>query len=99
MLSIGTCRVCGTGPLGLRRCGVCRRVVVLCDECDTAWRGDRLSEPGVVAHEAEMPCPQCRASLWVGGASWATRAEADASDWVADGGFTLEEGAPLDPGP
>ena len=41
MYYVGFCRICGTGPLGLRECGGCGEVVVLCDECDAVlaqWR-------------------------------------------------------------
>lgn len=75
MLSIGTCRICGTGPLGLRRCGVCRRVVVLCDECDAAWPTGETAGKPTYASEDDMPCPVCHASLLAGGSRWATAEE------------------------
>lgn len=96
MLSLGTCRICSTGPLGLRRCGVCRRVVVLCDECDSAWPTDDTESPATYATENDMPCPCCGASLLSVGSHWATREEAAATDWLASE-VELEEGASREP--
>lgn len=96
MLSIGVCPSCETGPLGLRRCGVCRRIVALCDECDAAWRDGGRGRATFAEGEA-MPCPWCRASLWTGGARWATRAEAEATAWVEADGRGLVEGDPFEP--
>ncbi|MEQ8846467.1 hypothetical protein [Botrimarina sp.] len=75
MASIGTCRICGTGPLRWRRCGVCRREVVLCDECDSAWRTADTAGAPTYATDRDMPCPWCRASLWSNGAEWAAGEE------------------------
>ena len=96
MLSLGTCRLCEAGPLGLRRCGVCRRVVVLCDECDAAWPTADTTGPATYATETDMPCPRCRTSLLKGGSHWATRAEIAEVEWLpADA--KLEEGVALEP--
>lgn len=96
MLSIGTCHLCGAGPLGLRRCGVCRRVVVLCDECDAAWpTGDTSARP-TYSTEGDMPCPCCRSSLLGDGSHWATREEAAETAWIGDAG-DLVEGAHDEP--
>lgn len=92
MLSIGTCRVCKTGPLGLRRCGVCRRVVLLCDECDTAWPSTAQLKKPTFATESDMPCPCCGASLLRNGSHWATREEAAGVDWI-DQPNSLQEGS------
>ncbi|TWT95968.1 hypothetical protein Pla108_30460 [Botrimarina colliarenosi] len=81
MLTIGTCRLCGAGPLGLRRCGVCRRVVVLCDECDAAWPTADTGVRPTYSIEGDMPCPGCRASLVSDGSGWATRDEALEASW------------------
>ena len=82
MLSLGTCRLCNAGALGLRRCGVCRRVVVLCDECDAAWpTGDTAGRP-TYSVDGDMPCPACRASLLADGSHWATRSEAAGAPWI-----------------
>ncbi|MGL4514242.1 MAG: hypothetical protein ACRCT8_14215 [Lacipirellulaceae bacterium] len=72
MNSIGECRVCGTGPLGLRRCGVCRRVVVLCDECDAAWPSTDTQRRATLTLGGEASCPGCRASLEANGSEWVT---------------------------
>lgn len=86
MLSTGTCRVCRAGPLGLRRCGVCRRVVVWCDECDSAWPTADTTAPPTIATGEDMPCPGCRASLLGGGSRWATSEEVHTAGYagVAD---------------
>lgn len=96
MLSIGTCPTCNAGPLGLRKCGVCRRVVVLCDECDAAWPDQRTSQPGTRGAET-MPCPHCRSNLWASGASWATRDEAAAAEWLAAANLPLTESESIEP--
>lgn len=95
MLTIGTCRLCGTGPLGLRRCGTCRRVVVLCDECDAAWpTADTATKP-TYATEEDMPCPCCGASLLRGGSHWATANEA--ADLTGLGDKRLDQGISTEP--
>lgn len=70
MASIGTCRICGTGPLRWVKCCVCRRESVLCDECDSAWKTEDTSAKPVYASEESMPCPWCRASLVGSGSAW-----------------------------
>lgn len=75
MQSIGTCRICTTGPLGLRRCGVCRRVVVLCDECDSAWPTEDTGAKPTYSNDEAMPCPWCAASLLANGSEWVTSVE------------------------
>ena len=77
MTTVGECRICGTGPLGLRRCGVCRRVVVLCDECDSAWPTTDTSGKPTYSRDEEMPCPWCAASLLGNGASWVVDLDAE----------------------
>lgn len=98
MFSIGQCSVCGAGPLGLRRCGVCRRVVVLCDECDAAWLGGKESGKPTFTNEQEMPCPGCRSDLWQGGSWWASREEIERASWWDTTRFELSEGDSLEPG-
>lgn len=95
MISLGTCRICKAGPLGLRKCGVCRRVVVLCDECDAAWSTADTHGKPTFATEDDMPCPACRASLLASGSSWATADEAAA--WYQQTGVTLVEGPDGEP--
>lgn len=98
MLSLGTCRLCQTGPLGLRRCGVCRRVVVLCDECDAAWPTNETSARPTYATEDDMPCPRCHGSLLANGSRWASRDELGQIDWPIDLD-ALEEGSDREPSP
>ena len=96
MFSIGICPTCDAGVLGLRKCGVCRRVVVLCDECDAAWIDHRVEARGTRGDET-MPCPGCQADLWSGGATWATPAEIKATTWCAGPDVTLTESEPFEP--
>ncbi len=97
MLTIGTCRVCGTGPLGLRVCGGCQKVVVLCDECDTSWPDADPATPPTFASEEGMPCPHCQSSLWEETSTWATREEAIETEWLVEALLTLEEGESFEP--
>lgn len=84
MLSLGTCNVCQTGPRGLRKCGVCRRVVLLCEECDAAWPTSAPAARPTFEVEGQMPCPWCSSSLRDNGSTWATREEAATLAWVGD---------------
>lgn len=101
MFYVGICRLCGTGPLGLRRCGDCGRVVVLCDECDAVWTGADLEVPPRVTDDPDLPCPHCKATLVGGGSSWASRQEIDDEPWLAKavstGAFQLRIGKPFAP--
>ncbi len=82
MYYVGFCRICGTGPLGLRRCGSCGEVVVLCDECDAVWTAADLMAKPYLAQSGELPCPNCDASLIDGPSRWATQAQIEATDWL-----------------
>jgi len=81
---VGFCRICGTGPLGLRRCGGCKSVVILCDECDAVWTTADLASSPVLTDDPHLPCPVCHDSLVGKSSSWATREEIDASPWLAE---------------
>jgi hypothetical protein len=70
MTAIGDCRVCGHGALGLRRCGVCRRVVVRCAECDATWPTTDTADRATPTLLGEAACPGCRASLETNGSVW-----------------------------
>lgn len=101
MYYVGECRVCTTGPLGLRRCGGCGRVVLLCDECDSVWTDADTDQPPCRAAEDDLPCPHCGASLIERPSRWATRDEADGCDWVSraveEQRFTLRQGTAFSP--
>lgn len=84
MLIVGTCRICGTGPLGLRLCGDCQSIVILCNECDAAWMGADLETKPVYADEESMPCPHCKESLWSEDSTWATDEEVTGATWIND---------------
>ena len=101
MFYVGFCRLCGTGPLGLRRCGSCGKVVVLCDECDAIWMSSDLSAKPYLAQGEELPCPECRGSLLRSPSRWATLADIEASSWLPlaleDGLFELHRGEAFAP--
>ncbi|TWT90661.1 hypothetical protein Mal64_10560 [Pseudobythopirellula maris] len=101
MLYVGFCRVCGTGPLGLRLCGGCGALVILCDECDAVWTTADTSAPPAFSDEPELPCPHCEASLVDAPSRWATREEVASCDWLASaidaGELSLESGKPFEP--
>lgn len=91
MLTIGECRICDAGQLGIRRCGKCQELVILCRECDAAWYQSKLEEKPVYADEESMPCPACQASLWSDDSHWVDQDEVKTSSWVAPYLTGLEE--------
>ncbi len=80
----GFCPKCGTGPLRLRTCGSCAAVVLVCDECDVAWRDARVSSPPATTGSTTLPCPHCKADLYAKPGHWSTSNEVDASKWVTE---------------
>ena len=80
---VGECPSCGTGPLGMRVCGNCRVLCVLCEECDALWLKPDVSEPPVFPSQPELPCPQCDHSLLADSAHWACFAEIEVVGWQA----------------
>ena len=82
MYYVGFCRICGTGPLGLRECGGCGAVVVLCDECDAVWVSADFSVKPRFADEGALPCPHCDASLIETPSRWATKKTIQATPWL-----------------
>ena len=101
MFYIGFCRICGTGPLGLRCCGGCDGVVVLCDECDAMWTNSDLEASPILASDGDLPCPTCHASLINAPSKWADEAQIEASPWLQDaleaGAFRLRRGSAFAP--
>ena len=101
MYYVGFCRICGTGPLGLRECGECGRVVVLCDECDAVWTDADFSAAPIFASEDGLPCPNCEASLYDTPSRWATKKKINATDWVRKaveaGDIEVKRGSALAP--
>ncbi len=79
---VGYCRICGTGLLGLRECGRCGEVVVLCDECDSVWTDGDFSVKPTIAGENDLPCPFCEASLLLPPSRWATKSKIDKLAWL-----------------
>lgn len=97
----GFCRLCGTGPLGLRFCGECENVVVLCDECDAVWTDADFTAPAILGDSEELNCPHCETSLLSNESHWATAEELLQSSWVQDGvasgALAIEVGEAFEP--
>ena len=99
---VGFCRICGTGPLGLRECGGCGEIVVMCDECDAVWTdGNFQAKPLLARATGEHPCPYCATTLLDPPSSWARRAKIEKVAWLLDalskGELALSSGKPLRP--
>lgn len=101
MYYVGFCRICGTGPLGLRECGGCGELVVLCDECDAVWSDENFAAKPQFANDGELPCPHCQESLIEQPSCWASAAKIQQSKWVQEaleaGILELQRGAALSP--
>ena len=82
MLYVGFCRICGTGPLGLRFCGQCGGIVILCDECDAVWTSADLNSKPHFANDLTLACPMCDASLVDPPARWATQDDVHNAAWL-----------------
>ncbi len=83
MISIGECRICSVGQLGLRLCGGCQAIVILCKECDSAWYESKLTDKPAYADDESMPCPVCRDNLWSSESQWANSEEVSDSRWLS----------------
>ncbi|MGI9429319.1 MAG: hypothetical protein ACR2NM_11720 [Bythopirellula sp.] len=99
---IGFCRICGTGPLGLRECGGCGEIVVMCDECDAVWTdGDFQAKPMLADAAGGLPCPYCDSALLDEPSRWAPQTKIDKVAWLLDalrkGELELASGAALKP--
>lgn len=79
---VGFCHLCGTGPLGLRVCGDCGAVVIVCDECDAAWTGAEIEQPPTTTGVTTLPCPHCNSDLFEPPAHWADAEEMQACEWL-----------------
>ena len=99
---VGFCRICGTGPLGLRECGGCGEIVVMCDECDAVWTdADFAKQPTLADKTGALPCPYCGNSLLDSPSRWAPKSKVDKVAWLLDalrdGEATLGRGQSLAP--
>lgn len=90
MYYVAFCRVCKTGPVGVRSCGSCGKVALLCDECDAVWADAHLAAPPLFASVEELPCPHCGASLAGGASRWAGVEAIHDTPWLRE---ALESGA------
>ncbi|QDU57308.1 hypothetical protein [Aeoliella mucimassa] len=81
---VGFCRLCGTGPLGLRTCGDCGALTIVCDECDAVWPDAELAAPPATTGTTTLPCPHCGSDLYEPPAHWATDAELAAVRWLGE---------------
>jgi hypothetical protein len=101
MYYIGFCQICSTGPLGLRRCGNCGKVVVLCDECDAVWTSADLQAKPQLYQAEELSCPECKSSLIDSPSGWATQAQIEATKWLQqaldNGDCQLHQGSAFAP--
>jgi hypothetical protein len=86
LFCVGKSPSCGTGRLGVRRCGKCGRPHVLCDECDGRWLTRDTTQPPTFSCQPDVPCVQCEQSLRDSSARWATWQELIELAWPsADG--------------
>jgi len=59
--------------LGVRICGgEGRHAVILCDECDAAWKTTDTTARATYPEQPQLPCPVCGESLREKPARWAT---------------------------
>lgn len=101
---VGDCRSCGNGPLGVRVCGECGALVLVCDECDSAWADADIDQPAATTGTTTLPCPHCGSDLYEPPARWASSEELEACQWlseaIVDGALSLHgQGDPLDEPP
>lgn len=82
MYYVGKCRICEQGTLGLRTCGQCEAIAIVCDECDVAWDSPDLATQPTIANETTLPCPTCGESLYGGASHWTTQQEIDRRAWL-----------------
>jgi hypothetical protein len=82
LLRIGTCRVCGTGNLGIRLAASGGCVVAMCDECDAVWLDKEFLDGPHFPAQPNLPCPGEGSSLRIAPARWATRADATGRGWA-----------------
>src|SRR6266498_361721 len=80
----GRCAYCEVGELGFWRCNDGVTIIVMCDECDSAWFDpEHRALADAVMPGASMAIPGT--NLVVGGklARWATREEVERAGWAA----------------
>lgn len=87
-LTVGECNVCKTGPLGLRTCGDCGAILIVCDECDAAWAEATLDRPPTTLGATTLPCPHCQSDLFEEPSHWTSIEEMTQCEWLADAAET-----------
>lgn len=78
---VGFCPSCGTGPVGIRRCGGCHQLFALCDECDAIWSSPRLETKPRFLEQPDLPCPNCATPLASKPSHWAGFREIEPAGW------------------
>lgn len=103
MYYVGFCPVCKAGPLTLRTCGSCGKVVILCDECDAVWTSADFTAKPLLGSKGKLPCPECGASLFESSSHWTTEEEIHAADWlqqaIDSGELRIQRGSAFTPEP
>ncbi len=86
MYYIDECSLCGTGPLGLRYCGKCKEIAILCEECEAIWiTPDTKAPPLLSQNPTKTLCPKCKTgSLLSNTSHWATLREIQGTPWLVE---------------
>lgn len=75
------CPICGDGILGFLRCSDGKKVVIMCDECNSVWLApDEVQEQNPIYPEApEFLLPDSKLSVSGGESGWASFEEIESA--------------------